>query len=566
MYQRLVFIYKNIDADTKKQLIRYTIVSFLSPVFSLFGISAILPLLNSALAGTAGKREILYASGMAVFMIASGVFDLLSNKVLNRYLYYGTHRLSLKVYELQMKEDLLVHNGKDAMQTLAMVRTDTLKSMDMLRSAIGVLINSFTMMIFFAALVVIDGFIGMLICLVMVTQIVVIYCRNAKRMEHYGEKMRMADIQTNGQVTTVYGAYKELRVEENPVSFTQRYEKLSEESAGLRCEYNYKNTFIGVIMKNGVYTAMYIALALVILLRIDMTAYLPQIVAGVMLLIRLLPLGNRIVTGINTIKSGRKSCDVLKEVLVQYDQMKKQEKERASLREKEITFRKGLRIENLNFAYPNGKVIFKDASMDIPAGKSVAIVGASGTGKTTLLDIILGLLPPQSGKIFYDDFDIIGSCDKDGLCRGNLGRIVSYIPQTVFLNGSTIKKNVGFFDKEEDIEEHHVIECLKHAVIWQDVQEMPEGINTLIGPMGIAISGGQRQRIALARALYKEFDLLIMDEATAALDSETERAVIDSIRKVKNDKTLLMVTHHESLARECDYLYRIENQSIMRVR
>ena len=109
MYQRLVFIYKNIDADTKKQLIRYTIVSFLSPVFSLFGISAILPLLNSALAGTAGKREILYAFGMAVFMIASGVFDLLSNKVLNQYLYYGTHRLSLKVYELQMKEDLLVH-------------------------------------------------------------------------------------------------------------------------------------------------------------------------------------------------------------------------------------------------------------------------------------------------------------------------------------------------------------------------------------------------------------------------------------------------------------------------
>ena len=95
---------------------------------------------------------------------------------------------------------------------------------------------------------------------------------------------------------------------------------------------------------------------------------------------------------------------------------------------------------------------------------------------------------------------------------------------------------------------------------------MPEGINTVIGENGLAISGGQRQRIALARALYKDFDLLIMDEATAALDMETEKAVLDSIRHVKGDKTLLMVTHHMSLADECELLYKIENQKILRIR
>lgn len=147
-----------------------------------------------------------------------------------------------------------------------------------------------------------------------------------------------------------------------------------------------------------------------------------------------------------------------------------------------------------------------------------------------------------------------------------MGDIVSYIPQTVFMNGETVRNNVAFFEREEDIDDERVKRCLQHAQIWEDVSSMPQGINTVIGENGSTISGGQRQRIALARALYKDFEILIMDEATAALDMETEKAVIDSIRKVKGNKTLLMVTHHMSLANECEVLYKIEDQKIIRVR
>ena len=147
-----------------------------------------------------------------------------------------------------------------------------------------------------------------------------------------------------------------------------------------------------------------------------------------------------------------------------------------------------------------------------------------------------------------------------------MGELVSYIPQTVYLNGETIRNNVAFFEEEEEVDEARVIECLKCAQIWEDVRKMPDGIHTLIGENGTAISGGQRQRIALARALYKDFELLVMDEATAALDMETEKAVIDSIRQIKADKTLIMVTHHMSLANECDVVYKIEEQKIVKVR
>ncbi len=125
---------------------------------------------------------------------------------------------------------------------------------------------------------------------------------------------------------------------------------------------------------------------------------------------------------------------------------------------------------------------------------------------------------------------------------------------------------MAFFEDEREIDMARVEECLRCAQIWEDVQRMPDGVHTLIGENGTAVSGGQRQRIALARALYKDFELLVMDEATAALDMETEMAVIDSIRQIKENKTLIMVTHHMSLANECDVVYRIEDRKILRVK
>lgn len=223
-------------------------------------------------------------------------------------------------------------------------------------------------------------------------------------------------------------------------------------------------------------------------------------------------------------------------------------------------------MRGLTFGYVEGRKIFEDASIDIPVGCSIAVIGASGAGKTTFLDLILGLLKPQGGHVLYDDYDIITHTDSNGPCKASMGELVCYIPQTVYLNGETIRNNVAFFEDESKIDDARVEECLRCAQIWEDVARMPDGVHTLIGENGTAISGGQRQRVALARALYKDFELLVMDEATAALDMETERAVIDSIRQVKGNKTLLMVTHHMSLANECDVVYKIENRKIVQVK
>ena len=192
------------------------------------------------------------------------------------------------------------------------------------------------------------------------------------------------------------------------------------------------------------------------------------------------------------------------------------------------------------------------------------IIGSSGIGKTTFLDLILGLLAPQSGHIWYDDFELIEGRDTEGPCRADLGSVVSYIPQVIYLNGDTIRNNVVFMAEEEN--EEQIVSCLKRAQIWDDVKEMPDGIDTLIGENGTALSGGQRQRVALARALYKEFELLIMDEATAALDVETETAVMRDIYRMDGNKTVLLVTHHLNLAEGCEFVYKIEDKKLVRIR
>ena len=307
----------------------------------------------------------------------------------------------------------------------------------------------------------------------------------------------------------------------------------------------------------------YIMFALMIGTKLDALNVAASISKYLMILGMIVGSGRNIINGVNKIEFSKKSYETLRECLDRYTKLKQEEKDSAKIRQKKLTFQKGLSVKNLNFSYNERIQIFNDASIDIPVGSSVAIIGVSGIGKTTFLDLVLGLLKPQSGNIFYDDYDIVTQSDEKGVCRANLGEIVGYIPQVVYLNDETVRRNISFF--EDEIDDERVIESLKCAQIWEDVEQMPDGINTLIGENGTIISGGQRQRMALARALYRDFEILIMDEATAALNMEMEKAVIDSIRQVKGNKTLLIVTHHMSLAHECDIIYKIENKKFVRV-
>ena len=217
-------------------------------------------------------------------------------------------------------------------------------------------------------------------------------------------------------------------------------------------------------------------------------------------------------------------------------------------------------LENISYKFPNTNVyILKEANLKIPVGKSVGIVGTSGAGKTTIVDVMLGLLAPAEGRILADGVEVRAHY-KEWL------KNIGYIPQTIFMLDSTIRKNVAFGVPDDEIEEERVWAALKEAQLDTYIRSLPDGLDTSIGERGIRLSGGQRQRIGIARALYEDPEVMVLDEATSALDGETEAAIMESINRLHGKKTLVIIAHRLTTIEKCDLVYRVGEQKAVRER
>lgn len=220
-------------------------------------------------------------------------------------------------------------------------------------------------------------------------------------------------------------------------------------------------------------------------------------------------------------------------------------------------FTKELVIKNIGWQYQNTKDhILENASLKIHKGESVAFVGASGAGKTTLADIIMGLLRPQEGTVEMDGIDIFS-------IPHQWSKVIGYVPQAVFLIDDTVRRNVAFGLEKDDISDEKVWDALEQAQLKPFVENLPYGLDTVVGERGVKLSGGQRQRIAIARALYENPDILVLDEATSALDNETETAVMESIDALQGTKTLIIVAHRLTTIRNCDVVYEVADGHVV---
>ncbi|MDR2783638.1 MAG: ATP-binding cassette domain-containing protein, partial [Treponema sp.] len=222
-------------------------------------------------------------------------------------------------------------------------------------------------------------------------------------------------------------------------------------------------------------------------------------------------------------------------------------------------FHNSVRFENISFSYAGfEKAVIKNQSLHIKANTSVALVGSTGCGKTTFIDIMLGLLEPQEGKIFVDDVEITNENRKDW--QVNLG----YVPQSIFLTDDTIRNNIAFGVAPDKINDKMVVNAAKIANIHDFVEnELAQKYETVIGERGIRLSGGQRQRIGIARAVYHNPSALILDEATSALDGVTENAIMDAIKRIGHKKTIIMVAHRITTVKNCDVIYMMDKGVIV---
>ena len=218
----------------------------------------------------------------------------------------------------------------------------------------------------------------------------------------------------------------------------------------------------------------------------------------------------------------------------------------------ELSFSDSIEVSNVSFAYPDKQeTVLKNINLSIRPGESIAFVGSTGSGKSTLVNLILGLIPPQNGQILVDGKDI----------QQNLPEwhsMIGYVSQSIFLLDETIRKNVAFGMQRDEIDDEKLWKTIRVAQLENFVRESPQGLDTRVGERGVRISGGQRQRIGLARALYRDPEIIILDEATAALDNQTEDLLMQELRTMAKDRTFIIVAHRLTTVENCDRIYHLE--------
>ena len=224
-------------------------------------------------------------------------------------------------------------------------------------------------------------------------------------------------------------------------------------------------------------------------------------------------------------------------------------------------FNKSIKFDNIFFKYSNeSKNIIANLNCELFKGEKIGIIGKTGSGKSTFIDILIGLLKPNKGKLLVDGINIYDSTNIENLLKWQ--NLITYVPQNIFLADNSFLENIAYGVPPESININHVIECAKNARIHDFIESTIDGYKTYVGERGIKLSGGQIQRIGIARALYKESKIIVFDEATSALDNETELEVINSIKSLKKDFTIFMIAHRLNSLKNCDRIIEIESGKI----
>ena len=347
-----------------------------------------------------------------------------------------------------------------------------------------------------------------------------------------------------------FGGVKDLKVLGREGFFVDRYSDELDANASVWRRF----TLAQVLPRIGLENLTVIGLALLVSTMVfagyDSTHILPIIGLFGAAAFRLLPAVNRTISNLQTIKWNQEIAYEL------YDDLKLPIEQKQIGNQSRSTF-ESINFSNVSFGYVGAvQNSLQDISLQISHGEAVGLVGPSGSGKSTLVDVLLGLLAPQSGEVRVNGLPIREKLD---IWRTTVG----YVPQTIFLIDDSLRRNIAFGLPNKEIDEKCVEQAIELAQLKDFVAGLPDGLETVVGERGVRLSGGQRQRIGIARALYNQPEVLVLDEATSSLDTETEQGVMQAVQALQGTKTVIIVAHRLSTVEYCDRLYRLESSRIV---
>jgi ATP-binding cassette, subfamily B, bacterial PglK len=360
----------------------------------------------------------------------------------------------------------------------------------------------------------------------------------------YGEAGTRNLVDLNKWMYQAFGGIKELKILSKESFFLDQSMLYSRKAAWEGMKASMLSTLTRPFIETVWFSLIILIVLFALLAGSSGASVLPIMALLAAAAMRVMPALNRILNATISIRQGTYYLDTvatgLRSLNLPHD---------ATLPEKNRLFRKEIRFENIEFSYPeNASAGLHKVSFTIHKGQSVAFVGPSGAGKTTAVDLLLGLLDPQSGELLVDG-EALTNKDTRGW-RHNFG----YVPQSIYLSDDTIRNNIAFGQLQTEIDSKRMDAVVTQAQLSDVLARLPQGLDTVVGDRGARLSGGQRQRIGIARALYRDPPILVLDEATSALDNETERDITQAIRDLSGSKTIILIAHRLSTVAHCDQI------------
>lgn len=552
-------------------------------LFETLGVSAILPFIQSimepeelvnkwyiaVIVRTLNLKDtysIVYLCGVFISLVyvIKNVYLFASSRIQSKFRWRFQKNLSTKMLASYMKRPYVYFLDINSAEIIRTLSTDVFGVLEILQNGFRFFSEFFTVVLIGIFTISVDAVMALQILLIAGLCFFGITFFFKNRLSKIGAKQRDANVERTKCAYQAVNGYKEVQVMQRADCFVEAYEEAYEGQRKLEVSFE----TISALPERLIETVCIIGLILVVCLRlasgVAVEEFVPKLSVFAVAAFRILPSVSRMTGYLNNVVYYRPTAEAVSDELhavEEYRQIidRQINKEVEEQSDEEYSFRDKVEVKNIRWKYPRSdKYVLHDVSITIEKGDSVALIGASGAGKTTLADVILGLLHPEGGAVSVDGIGI------ETIPR-KWSRLIGYVPQVVFLVDDTIRNNIAFGLRQEEINDEMVWSALEQAQLKEFVQGLPNGLNTIVGERGVKFSGGQRQRIAIARALYYNPDILVLDEATSALDNETESAVMESIEALQGHKTLIIVAHRLTTIRKCNKIYEItDGHAILR--
>lgn len=574
MFAKVNFI---LDKKQKVKLLMLLVVIFIGAFIELLGVSLILPLINVVMdpetientwylryvndlfAFKEVKEMILFLALLLIAVyILKNIYLTFMYSLQYRFIFNNQRYLAVKMMDAYMHQNYLFHISKNVAELQRNVSEDVNGFYTVVLNVLQLLAEASVCVVLVIFLMRTDIFTTVIIAFLLGVFSFIVGVVFKKVLVKKGEENRKTCIKVNKWIFQSFNGIKEIKVAGCEKFFISNYDRVFKRFTILQHQQSLISFMPRPVME--VVCVCGILLALVIkiyFLNEDVASFIPVLSVFTVAAFRMLPSFNRMSGFMSGIMFDKPSVDVLYNDLVEIEKLQGTREKEKHGTDGKLSLNQEIRLQGVGFRYPNvDKWVLKDVSVSIKPNTSVALIGESGAGKTTLVDIILGILEPQQGRILVDDVDIKENMDA-------WHESIGYIPQTIYLMDDTIRANIAFGVETEKIDEAALQKALREAMLDAFVKELPEGLDTVIGERGVKLSGGQRQRIGIARALYRQPDILILDEATSALDNKTEKEVMEAIDGLHGQRTLIVIAHRLTTIKNCDVIYEVAGGGVI---